>query len=112
MPANPISVSYNTTGAKEPLNLDWLPFGAVTVAVVIVSGTATFGVEVTLDDVHLSDGTLNPNVRWIPLEDIPAGTAATIYTALYYPFQWIRLNIAAIAGAVEFKVMQASTSRF
>lgn len=101
------SAAGSVPGPQIPLALDFLPFGTTTVAVVIVSGEATFSVEFTLDDVN--DPEVTP--RWLTLEDIPAATAETIYSAFYWPVQFIRLNIEALTGNLEFKVAQSHTSR-
>lgn len=117
MAANPVLRTYNVAqptaiGPQAPVNLDWLPFAAVTFGIFVVSGVATYSLEFTLDYLNLDNDQANPNVRWFTLEDLPVGTVGTKYTAIYYPLQAARLNIAAITGTVEFKVLQSSTGRY
>lgn len=102
---NPIRRSYTPldSGPQEPFPLDWLPIAQTTIGVYIVDGGATFSVEVTLDDVNDPDVT----PRWFTLQEIPAGTAATIYAAIHNPWLFGRLNLALITGNVELKVQQA-----
>jgi len=108
---NPVTQRFSAVlsvpGPQGAVNLDFLPFGTTTVAVIVVSGVAEFSVEFTLDDVN--DATVTP--RWLTLEDIPAGTSETIYSAFYWPVQFIRLNIEALTGDLEFKVAQSGTPR-
>lgn len=93
---NPYSPpAFTTTGAKTP----WLPdsqqspFNAS--FAVIVLGTATYGVEYTLDDVNNS--AITP--AWFSDANLPAGQTANGVTNFMFPVQGVRVNIAAIGGA-------------
>lgn len=101
--ANPSYQTHTTTGAKDPVLLDWTltPF-AVSVGVELASGTATFKVQYTLDDLNSS----SPTPYWFDDANIPAGTTATDITNYVVPIRAVRLNIAAISGTVNFKVVQ------
>src|SRR4030095_11673454 len=91
------------TGPQTPISMEAMIVSASTVAVVIVNGTATYGVEVTLDDVN--DQTVVP--EWFPLEGMPPGTTATKYVGFVEPFAFIRINLAALTGEVQFKLLQS-----
>lgn len=67
-----------------------------------ITATATFGVEVTYDDIF--DPTVTPVA--MPFADIPAGTTADIYKALNIPVRAVRLNVAANTGEVKMTVIQ------
>ena len=91
---NPYSPpAFTTTGAKTP----WLPdsqqspFNAS--FAVIVLGTATYGVEYTLDD---PNGSVTP--VWFADANLPAGQSASAVTNYMFPVQAIRVNIAAVTG--------------
>lgn len=99
----PFLASYSTIGTKTACIVDWavVPFN-VSVGVVLVSGTATFGVQYTLDDVN--NAAVTP--RWIADATLPAGTSSTGFSAYQSPVQAIRMNIQSIGGVLEFKVVQ------
>ncbi len=69
---------------------------------VTLDATATFGVEVTYDDVF--DTTVTPVA--MPWGDIPAGTTANIFKPLNTPVRAVRLNVAANTGNVKMTVIQ------
>lgn len=108
MPRSQSFSSLTVAGPQKPINLDFLPLSATTVALWVAGGaTIAAVVEVTLDDVNNAEVT----PRWFPLDGAP--TTATGYTRFYEPWRWIRLNITSITGDVEFKVAQAAElSRF
>lgn len=106
--ARPVSQHYDVAavvlGPQTPVNLDYLPNTQTTVAVALISGTASFSVEYTLDD--LNDLSVT-NPQWFTSKEIPAGTAATTYGAFWQPWLFARINIAAMTGALEFKIAQS-----
>lgn len=110
--SNPVLRSYDVStvvvGPQVPINLEWLSMAQTTIGVYITSGTAAYSVEMTLEDVN------DPNVvpKWFTHKDFPVGTAVTNYSQLQHPFTWIRINIAAITGTVEFKVQCATLNGF
>ena len=71
----------------------------------IASGTATYGVEFCLDNVN--DPTIT--ARWFPDATLPAGTTASGTTTYNAPIQFVRVNIAALSGVLEMKVLQGIT---
>ncbi len=101
--ANPVYQSYTTTGAKTPVSMNYYqtPFNA-SVFVFIVSGTATFGVQFTPDPVD--DPSVTP--RWYDDANMPTGTQASDASNYMFPIRGVRINIAAITGTLEFKVLQ------
>ncbi len=109
--ANPVSRAYSaasvTPGPQTPINMDYIPYGTTTIAVVVVSGQATFSVEFTLDDVN--NASVTP--RWLALTDFPEGSSDTAYSVFHGPMTYIRINLEAVTGSVEFKVAQSSTPR-
>jgi hypothetical protein len=108
MPRSQVFSSVTFAGPQAPINLDFLPLSASTVALWVADdATIAAVVEVTLDDVNNAEVT----PRWFTLDGAP--TTATGYTRFYEPWRFIRLNITSITGDVEFKVAQAAElSRF
>jgi hypothetical protein len=103
MPRSQAFSASTLPGPQAPINLDFLPLTATTVALWLAGGaTIAAVVEVTLDDVN------DPRVtaRWFPLDGAP--TNASGYTKFYEPWRFIRLNITSITGAAEFKLGQAA----
>lgn len=94
-------------GGQDAVNLNELqnPF-TVSALVDIVSGSASYGVEFTTDNLA-GDPTL---FRWTPLPSAPAGQTATALYTLGYPVTGIRLNLTSITGEVRFTVIQAPGS--
>lgn len=96
-----------TTGTQPSFNVDpsISPFN-VTVAVFIVSGTASFKMQWSFDDyATVSDA----NARWFDDPQIPAGTAASIYENYQFIATRGRLVIASNTGGLELKVLQGYT---
>lgn len=91
-------------GPQTPVNLDYLALTQTTVAVAIITGTAAFGVEYTLDD--LNDPAVTAP-QWFASKGIPPGTAATIYDAIIQPWLFARINITAMTGTLQFQIAQA-----
>lgn len=107
--SNPLTRTYtaagNVDGPQEAVSLDWLALDAATIAVAITSGTANYCIEFTFDDVN--DLTRDP--LWFVMNEFPVGTTTTQYTAIFYPFAFIRVNIEALTGTLVLKVAQSST---
>lgn len=70
---------------------------------VVVSATATFNVQVTLDDVY--DSTITPT--WFNITGFTAGTTNAIGN-LTIPVSAIRLNVTASTGSVKLTLLQSS----
>lgn len=104
--APPFLQTLNATGAATACILDWttVPF-SVSAAVVLTTGTATYGVQYTLDDVNNSTA---QTVRWIADPTIGTAINSTGFTSYSTPVQAIRVNIASLSatGVLEFKVIQ------
>jgi hypothetical protein len=91
-------------GGQDIINPDILkvPF-ALSVLVDVVSGTASFGVEYTTDDISTDEPS---NMRWHYTDEIPGGTSDTIRKTIGYPATGIRLNIRAFTGEIRLSVIQ------
>ena len=113
----PIRYSYNpvTTvlGGQQVINMDWnvVPFQA-SLLVDLVSGSITFGVEYTTDDINKGSPL---TWRWLPTAGLPYGTTVNVAPgATPQPQQWtltfpvtaVRINIQALTGPVNFSVIQ------
>ena len=103
---NWVRQTISTTGAQNPISMDWriAPFIANTALIVPAGVTVSATVEYTFDDVN------DPNVvpEWIT--DATYGTVAAtkerVYTA---PYQFVRVNVASIAdGSVYFEYLQGT----
>lgn len=102
---NPVSITYDTTGTKGAIVLDWriAPF---TVSYDVIknagAGTLSVTVETTLDDIN------DPNVTpvWTA---VGSALTATTRGALTAPVQAIRLNIGTLTNTtVTLKLLQAT----
>jgi hypothetical protein len=95
--------THTTTGEKDAILVDQAqsPFN-MSASVVVASGTATFGVQYTMDD--LNDSSITP--FWFDDANIPAGSTASEATNYMFPIRAIRINISAISGSVRFTVLQ------
>jgi len=100
-----VNVIITATGTY-PVALDWMksPFMA-TAQVNIVGGTATYGLEFTLDNIMITPAA---NVRWQSITGLlPPSTTTSGIAQLTTPFCAVRCNVTAFAtGPVEFKVAQ------
>jgi hypothetical protein len=102
---NPYSVTFTSTGAKTPCLVDsqQSPFNA-SVGVAVL-GTATYGIEYTLDDVNNS--AITP--VWFADANLPPGQTASGVSNYMFPVQAIRVNITALTGAgLRFTVLQGT----
>jgi len=97
------SAATVTLGPQEPKVLDFLPLTSCTLAVAILSGEATYSVEMTLDDVN--DPAVTP--VWFTHKEFPVGSSASKYDELFTPWRFVRLNIASITGTMSFYVSQS-----
>ena len=108
----PVNILYSsaapgfTLGGQTPIAVDFYQ-GAFSarVGVYIASGTATYGVEYSMDNAN--DPTIT--ARWFPDATLPAGTTASGTTTYNAPIQFVRANIAALSGSLEMKVLQGIT---
>lgn len=109
---NPVSRTYavatTVVGPQLPVNLEWNALAHFTLGVFIVSGTAAYSVEGTLDDIN--DPSVTP--RWFTLNEFPVSTAVTKYAAFQNPWLFVRLNVEAITGLVEMKVQGSTINAF
>ena len=92
-----------TLGAQQPINVDAFPLSMTTLAAIVTDGTAKYSVEFTLDDVNADENA----AQWLTLTDIPVDTTGTAYASVNFPMTFVRINIVALSGAMEFKMLQA-----
>jgi hypothetical protein len=112
---------FNGTATGTSLLLDWavVPFN-VSFALELVSGTGSFGVQYTLDDVNVATGTALPlngqsaqtTVTWFPDANAPAGQTTSIAGNYMFPVKAVRCVVATAfanstgAFALQFSVLQ------
>lgn len=107
----PVYQRTNGTGTTTAIILDWTqPVFNVSFAVELQSGTATFGVQFTLDNVNQAIDLPGANTTVTWFNDVNTGTVATASIAGNYmfPVQALRLNVASIgpASQLQFVVLQ------
>lgn len=80
----------------------------INVQVFVPAGTTvSYEVDFSLDDPNLNYSTTLPPQEWLALAAFPAGSTATITSAVQSPVAALRLNVASITGGpVYFKVLQ------
>jgi hypothetical protein len=97
--------TISAAGTYGPYNLDSsiCPMNA-TLGVFLTGGTATYGVQYTLDDLP---NVLPANVRWFDDANLPAGQTASGVTNYMFPVTGVRLVVTALAGGtLELKILQ------
>lgn len=102
----PIRLSLTAAGVSAPVITDHYR-GPFNVGVgVTLSGSATYSVEYTYDDVFSS--AFNPaTAQWFAMSAFPAGTATSKDGAITTPVMAIRLNAATLTGTLTMTVLQA-----
>ena len=96
----PIYKSYTTVGDQTPIGVSYLQaYPAISVAVYIANGGATYGIQYTLDPI---DG----NPRWFNDPTLPPGTTQSGVTAITWPIRGVRFTSTFLSGTVEFKLIQ------
>ena len=100
---NPVSITYDTTGAKDGIMLDWriapftLPYDVIKNT---GGGTLSATVETTLD--NIMDPAITP--VWTA---VGSALSATTRATLTAPVQAIRLNVGTLSGTtVTLKLLQ------
>lgn len=102
----PIRISLTAAGVSTPVILDHYrcPF-SVGIGVTL-SGTASYSVEYTYDDVFSS--AFNPaTAQWFVTSGIPASTATSKDGVISSPVMAVRLNAASLSGTLTMTVIQA-----
>lgn len=102
----PIRITLTAAGVSNPIILDHYrdPFN-VGIGVTL-SGTASYSVEYTYDDVF--SGTFNPaTAQWFTTSGIPAGTATSKDGAVNSSVMAVRLNALSLSGTLTMTVIQA-----
>lgn len=101
-----VTYATGTTGTQPSFQFDpsICPFQAA-VAVYVVGGTASFGLQLSFDPIDVSDAAS----RWFNDQLIPAGTAASAYVTYASPVTKARVAIVTNTGGLELKVLQGFT---
>lgn len=98
--------TYTTTGTKGSWNVDpSIASFSLNVAATILSGTATFKMQYTLDPLD-SPTAVDADASWFDFPNIGTGTAVSAQEALNTPVARIRVIIAAIAGSLKVEAIQ------
>lgn len=98
--ANPIYITYTTTGTKTAIPLDYLPAPFNAAVQVQVGTTATYAMQYTFDD------PASATALWTDDTVIPTGTTATAATSYTTPIRALRFVIAAVSGNLNVKILQ------
>jgi hypothetical protein len=101
-----------TTGAQNPIGLDYLPISFITAAAVPATGADTYTIQVTLDEVfdQTDPQYLAPaSATWHTVTGAP--TTAVGYLTFNGPWRAIRINIAANTTGFRFLVGQGIEGR-
>ncbi len=97
--------TYSAFGVKPSINLDPMinPFTA-SVGVIISSGTASYGIQYSVDPLGTSDG----SATWFNDATLPPGQTANGVTTYTFPVNRVRISIAQMqAGAsVALNILQ------
>ena len=102
----PTRVTVTNVGVSQPIPMDQYltPFN-VGLGAIIVSGTPTYSVQHTFDDVF--DPNYNPSTgTWFNQPDI-TGQTTSVDGNYAFPVSAIRLNVTAGTGVVTLDVLQA-----
>ncbi len=102
---NPVSITYDTTGAKDAIMLDWriAPF---TLSYDVIKNTGGGNLSVTIETTldNIMDASVTP--VWTA---VGSALTATTRGTLTAPVQAIRANIGTLSGTtVTLKLLQGS----
>jgi hypothetical protein len=100
-----------TLGPQAPVSIDFFksPIN-ITVGVWVVN-SASYSVEFTLDDI--ADPLRDPDDvgRWFQVDTLEMPQYISQTYRIDFPCTFVRVNIQALTGALEFKVIQALSPR-
>lgn len=100
-----VTRTISSTGTAAPIVLDrWQSPFNVSYSVAL-SGSATYGVEFTLDD---PNGSFAP--VWMSDANNGAGTVANAVGNYAFPVRAMRLNVTALTGSIRLNVIQGTTA--
>lgn len=109
--ARPVYLSVTSTAAPSNVhrpNLHTTPFN-IGLGAIVVSGTPTYTVEHTFDDVFAS--TFNPaTATWFPHAQL-AAKVSTLDGNYAFPVQGIRVKMDSGSGEVRLVLLQAGISQ-
>lgn len=114
----PVTRTYISAAAQDPIGLDYLPTSQITIAVTVAAASTltTPLCQVTLDEV-LNDSDpayIAPaNARWYSVTGLTVPTApGGAYVTIDGPWRAVRLNtVGGITGTAIFQVGQSTTPR-
>lgn len=102
--------TYSAFGVQSSVNLDAsiAPFNC-SVGVAITNGTASYGVQFSLDKHSTSDA----NSTWFNDANLPPGQTANGTTNFMFPVTKVRLALAQLSsgGTVDFTTLQGFSSQ-
>jgi hypothetical protein len=114
----PVTRTYTTAAAQDPIALDFEPTSQITVVVTVAAGgtLTTPLAQVTLDnvfDLDAADYVAPANARWVSITGLTVPTTpGAAYLTFDGPWRAVRLNTTAgITGSTIFQVGQSTTPR-
>ena len=113
--AMPVYQTISTTGAATPIILDNAvgPFN-VSFAVELQAGTATFGVQYTLDNLNAAidlGPQANTTVTWFTDANVGTATTSSSVGNYMFPVTAVRVNVASSGSLLmQFAVLQGYPS--
>jgi len=102
----PVSVTVTGVNVSVPIPMDFLSAQFEVGIGCIISGTATYTVEHTFDDVY-APGFVPASATWFPNTGLTARTTNSDGNYAF-PVQAIRLNVSASTGSVTMRVIQTN----
>lgn len=103
----PITLSVTGVGTSSVIPMDFRADSFIVGVGCVVSGTATYTVEHTFDDVFAT--TFNPaTATWLPNTGLTAQTVSKDGNYAF-PVRGVRLNVSAGTGTVTMTVIQAES---
>jgi hypothetical protein len=94
-------------GGQAAIAMDWQKSTpSISVLADVVSGTATYALEFTMDDLAETD---IGDIRWHNSSEMPSATAGTRFANITYPVTGLRMNIQSITGEMRVTVIQGAS---
>lgn len=95
-------------GSSQVWQANYLIVPAIVTAQGSVTGTATYTIEYTLDDILAPD--FDPNTaRWTPLAGAVTNATGTAFGNPQLPMRGVRLRVSSGTGTVVAKINQYGT---
>ena len=100
----PMNVSLTGTGTSSPVPVDYTQVGFVVSVAAVVTGTATYSIQHTYDDVL--DASVVPT--WFTDTDL-LGKTANVDGSFVSLIRAVRINITSGTGSVRMTVLQGNS---